>query len=177
MPRTPHRRILAVVPGADALAFALAERDRLLYYGIRTLEPDPERRSETTGERAVAAADAAIDDLSPDALALPKTCGTGARRTRRVHVINDRIRAVGLRRDVKTYRVAPAAARKAVTGDPDASQSEMIEALSSDYPELEAFVRKDSEAPYRDKGDVVGAVALAWAAVRARTSYRATARG
>lgn len=170
MPGSADRRILAVTPGAEALAFAVAEGDRLLYYGARTLETD--RNLQLTGEKAVAAVEAAIEDFSPDCLTVMKVAPDGSQPTRRDGVINDRIRAIALRRALNTYRVARAAVRKAVTGDPEASREEIAETLVDAYPQLQTFAEVGIPGPDEHAADVFEAVGLAVAARRAHEKQR-----
>lgn len=170
MSEAPDPRILAMSPGAEALGFAVVERGRLLYSGVRPLEPvEPHR---LIVEQAVAAAEVAIEDVSPDILAVAKVMPDGSFKRSRLNLVGDRIRAVAHRKGIDHHWVSRRAATRAVTSDPEASRGQVMDALLDGYPELEQLVKSGSARLEEGAADVFEAVGLAVAAGRAAETKR-----
>lgn len=157
-------KILALNPGADELGFAVVAGLELRYYGARPFDGDDPNK--LRGELAVFAAEEAMEHFRPDRLAVAKVTPDGSGQAMRLNVISDRIRAVAKRKGLPVDRVARAAARKAVTGDAEASREELVETLMDAFPQLQTFLTDGASEPNRDAADVFEAVGLALAAGR-----------
>lgn len=164
----PQPKILSLNPGGEELGFAVVQSEGLLYYGACPLDEQPSGR--LPAGKAVTAAERAVEDFSPDRLAVAKVETDGSHGAVRLNVISDRIRAMGARKELPVDRVARPAARKAVTGDPEASQEELVETLAHAFPQLQTFLLDEPSESDRGAADVFEAVGLALAAGRARDS-------
>ena len=152
-------KILAIDPGTRHMGYALLDKGKLLYYGVKVIEKKKSPHDTLKeGRRQVLRL---INDLKPDILVVEKTFISNNRSASLLNVFFDEIKAIGRRKGLRVLCFAPSTVKKHIAKDGWANKKEVAKAVATKYPELKVYLTQDRGWKERFHQNMFDAVALA----------------
>ena len=134
-----HKTILGIDPGTREMGLAVLRGRELRYFGVRTLR-NGTRPYDVIGlaRRIVLTA---IEQYSPDVVAIEEPFNLPTKRSRLLNVITDELGERAVELGLKVIALSPAAIRERVTGNPRATKIEVANALvRSGFDQLKPLI-------------------------------------
>jgi len=159
MKKKNNKRILAIDPGTKYIGFALLESEKLIHYGVKTIQRM--RTSQQTLQEGKRIILRLIEDFRPDIMVVEKTFFANNKDSVLLNTFTYKINSIGKRKGLKVLSIATNTARKVVCGNGIASKEEVARAVVSKYPELKPYLISDKKWKERYFMNMLDAVALA----------------
>jgi crossover junction endodeoxyribonuclease RuvC len=151
-----NQRILAIDPGTRNIGFALLEGEKIIHFGVKTIQRMPtSKETLKEGKRVISRL---IVDFRPDILVVEKTYFANNKDSILLNTFTEQIKVIGKQKSIKVLSIATNTVRKSVCGNGAASKEEVARAIVSRYPELRPYLtsnRRWKERYYRNMFDAV----------------------
>ena len=173
MPKN-NLKILAIDPGTREMGFALLERERPIYYGVKTIRRKRSPNEALREGRKIILR--LIKDLRPDILVVEKAFFYNNRSAALLNVFVDEIKAIAKRKGLRFLSFSPSTVKKFIAKNGWARKQEVAKVIASKYPELKVYLTQDRGWKERFHLNMFDAVALALVAAKyakARNVYKA----
>ncbi len=151
-------RILAIDPGTRRMGFALLDRERLVYHGVKDFRWQDSPHAKLGQARTFVLR--LIEDFHPATLALEKTFFGNNRIFATLNTLADEIRYLARRKRVELIALHPSTVKKSICGNGHASKGQVANAVVAQYPELKVFLTQDREWKEQFHQNMFDAVAL-----------------
>lgn len=156
-------RILAIDPGTRELGFALFERGRPLYYGVKTIQAlTPHGRLKEAREFILNL----VRDFQPEILVSEKAFFAKSKNVSLLNVLVDEIEVIAKRKRLSFLSYAPSTVKKYISGNGRASKREVAKVVVAEYPELKVYLNQDRAWKERYHQNMFDALALGMMALR-----------